>query len=85
MTPLEVLEGTWEELKLRESEFEGRRFRLTPLVPLESIEENTQTEMKAAKSPKKLQGLGRFKGKLGGTAALLREKQAEKEREERRF
>ncbi len=34
------------------------------------------------KAGKQLQGRGAFKGKLGGTEAYLREKQAELEREE---
>jgi hypothetical protein len=33
-----VVEGTWEELAARSSEYAGRRLRLTVLEPIEKIE-----------------------------------------------
>ena len=87
----QVLEGTWEELKLHEEELSGKRFRL---VPLESKPDKTaskagksqrdMTQEPDARGPRQLTGMGKFAGILPSSEEFMRQKQEEIELEERR-
>jgi len=75
----QVLEGTWEEIKLHERELAGRTLRVVIAPKQEPLQTEPASKERVAK---RLQGRGAFKGKLGGVEAYLREKQADIEREE---
>ena len=81
---LDVIEGTWEEIKRHEEELIGHHLRvtITRQRPTSRSRVTTATK-KPADQPKKLVGYGAFKGMFGGTEAILAEKQAQIELEER--
>jgi hypothetical protein len=77
-----VIEGTWEEIERHKAEFAGHMLRLT-------IKPQRATRLKPSASsaptqPKKLVGYGAFKGMFGGAEAIIAEKQAQIELEERK-
>jgi len=74
----QVLEGTWEELKLHDKELSGKRFRLVPLTSEPTQEPGTQ-------GPRQLTGMGKFAGILPSSEEFMRQKQEEIELEERKF
>ncbi len=92
MSNLQVLEGTWEELKLNEKELSGRRFRLIPL-PMERKKTPPQAESlqippshePEAKEMRPLTGMGKFAGLLPSSEEFMHQKQAEIELEDRKF
>ena len=79
---LQVIEGTWEEVKRHEAELTGRHVRLT-VTPEKATTNKPRTP--TIPTTKVLRARGAFKGMFGGTAALLAEKQVEIELEERNF
>jgi hypothetical protein len=83
---LQVIEGTWEEIKRHEAEFIGRQLRVT-IKPETSVVRKQSTPKKStvAPKPKVLRGMGAFKGMTGGSEAFAEEKRGEIEREERHF
>ncbi|MGO8671489.1 MAG: hypothetical protein ACLQVD_09030 [Capsulimonadaceae bacterium] len=74
-----VIEGTWEEIKRHDAELMGRQVRLT----IKPEKPTTRKPNSPTAQPKKLIGYGAFKGMFGGTEAIIAEKQAEIELEER--
>lgn len=80
---LQVIEGTWEEVKQHDAVLQGRHVRLT-IVPERSEPIESASRPKEP-LPKKLVGYGAFKGVFGGTEAFMAEKQEELDREERKF
>ena len=88
----QVLEGTWEELKLHEKELSGKRFRLVPLASEAETTafkaSNSQMEtvqVPDAKVPRQLTGMGKFAGIIPSSEEFMRRKQEEIELEERKF
>lgn len=85
----DILEGTWEEIKLHEQELTGRRLRVIigPEVAKrqEATTESKQSEIQAKNQTKKLLGYGMFAHVPGGSEAFAREKQGEVAREDRKF
>ena len=80
MAQPQVYEGTWEEIKLHHAKFAGHYLR----VIVEPKRTPAQETAPVVEQPKRvLTGLGKFKGKLGGTEAYLREKHEYLAREER--
>lgn len=81
---LQVIEGTWEEIKRREAELIGHFLRVTiqPDAPPAQAQSTSKKSTDAAK-PKVLTGFGAFKGKVGSSEEFAREKRAEIEWEER--
>ena len=91
MAQPQVLEGTWEELKLHEEELTGKRFRLVP-VPSELAKAASKAgkpgqipPQKSQTTPRQLTGMGKFAGIIPGSEEFLRQKQEEIELEERKF
>ena len=81
-----ILEGTWEEIKQHDAELSGRWLKVivdAGIAP--DRNRNDAGEARESVKSKPLRGMGQFKGKLGGTKALFKEKQEEKKREERHF
>jgi hypothetical protein len=76
---LHIIEGSWEEIERHKSELIGRHLR----VMISSNKPNSHKP----KTPvaKILRARGAFKGMFGGTKAILDEKQAQIELEERNF
>ncbi|MGO8673757.1 MAG: hypothetical protein ACLQVD_20660 [Capsulimonadaceae bacterium] len=68
-----VIEGTWEEIKLREAELIGHYLRVTV---------NPDPPAKTADEPKVLRGYGMFAGLLS-TEDFLRERREDTIREDR--
>jgi len=81
-----ILEGTWEEIKQHDAELSGRWLRVIVDAEIEP-HQNRYVPGEAGEpvESKPLRGMGQFKGKLGGTETLFKEKQEEIKREERRF
>jgi hypothetical protein len=87
----QVLEGTWEELKLHEEELSGKRFRLIPLPPeveptpskARKPREN-KSQRHSPQAPRRVTGMGKFAGILS-SEEFLRQKQEDIELEERKF
>jgi hypothetical protein len=82
---LHVIEGTWEEIKRRESELIGRYLRVT-IKPEKAIthKESVSAKESTATTPevKVLRGRGMFAGRLS-TDEYFQEKQKDKIREDR--
>lgn len=92
MAKAQVLEGTWEELKLHDKELSGKRIRLILLAPeSESTASNESSAQKVApqepdaKRPRQLTGMGKFAGIIPSSEEFMRQKQEELELEERKF
>ena len=91
MAQPEVLEGTWEELKLHEPELIGRRFRLVPLPPPPDIEPTKAGESRqnasqqTFRTPRQLTGMGKFAGIIPSSEEFIRQKQEEIDLEERKL
>ena len=92
MAKPQVLEGTWEELKLHEEELSGKRFRLVPLSPEpdKAAAKGSKSKRNAAqepniKGPRQLTGMGKFAGIIPSSEEFIRQKQEEIELEERKF
>ncbi len=87
--PDRIYRGTVDEVFSHRHDIPpGAMLELKVFEPEQQGEEDTRGQTggsKAARQPKQLNGMGAFRGKLGGTIALLQEKQSEIEREERRF
>lgn len=82
MARAQVFEGTWEEIKRHEAALAGRYLR----VIVEPQPEQTQmAEPVEVPTKRPLSGMGKFKGKTGGTAAIVLSKQEDIIREESRF
>lgn len=77
-----TIEGTWEEIERHKAEFDGYVLRLT-IKPQKSDRIATSPEAQPPGSGKTLRARGAYKGLFGGTEALLAEKQADIEREDR--
>ena len=82
MARAQVFEGTWEEVKKHESTLAGRYVRVI-LDPQQKPAQELEPAPVAKKRP--LSGMGKFRGKTGGTAALEQSKQEDILLEERRF
>ncbi len=82
---VQVIEGTWEEIKRRESELVGRYLRVTirPENLTQRKPAKTNAKPKIETQPKKLVGFGAFADSLPSTEEYMREKQTEIELEER--
>ena len=78
---LTVVEGTWEEVKLRDAELKGRRVRLT-IMPKKAENPKLPADSNTEIGPKRLIGYGMFKGILS-TDDYLREKREDTAREDR--
>ena len=91
MAQPQVLEGTWEELKLHDQELTGNRFRLVPVPPeptTAASQARKPRQIKAQKShaaPRELTGMGKFAGIIPSSEEFMRQKQEEIELEERKF
>jgi len=92
MAQAQVLEGTWEELKLHDKELSGKRVRLILLASepdmtaskvCNALQEASPAPV--AQAPRQLTGMGKFAGIIPSTAEFMREKQEEIELEERKF
>ncbi len=81
---LHVIEGTWEEIKSHEAELIGRHLRVT-ITPERPTARKPSAPPEATTQAKVLRARGAFKGMFGGTEAIIAEKQAEIELEERKF
>jgi hypothetical protein len=88
----QVLEGTWEELKLHEEELSGKRFRLIPLLPesnpiasKSSKSRRSAPQKPSGQAPRILTGMGKFAGIIPSSEEFIRRKQEEIELEERKF
>ena len=80
---VQVIEGTWEEIKLREADLVGRHLRV--IATDEPPAARTPWAADAASGkPKVLRAQGAFKGKFGGTEETFANKRAEIELEDRR-
>ena len=89
---LQVLEGTWEELKLHDKELSGKRFRLVPLEAEAEEAISSTMEFQRTNSPETddmeptyLTGMGKFAGILPGSEAFVRQNQEELDFEEKKF
>ena len=77
---LQIIEGTWEQIKAREQEFIGRELRVT-IKPLPVI---SRKRAKAAMVMTEGQSLlGKYAFVSGGSEAFMKQKQAEIDREDR--
>jgi hypothetical protein len=92
MANAQVLEGTWEELKLHDKELSGKRFRLILLssepdttVSKASKAQQEAVQEPAAKKPRQLTGMGKFAGIIPSSEEFMRRKQEEIELEERKL
>jgi hypothetical protein len=81
---LQVIEGTWEEIERRKAEMIGHHLRVT-ITPDRPTTRTASVPDKAPAQPRVLRARGAFKGMTGGTEALIAEKQAEIELEERNW
>ena len=91
MAQLQVLEGTWEEIKLHDQELLGKRFRLVPVPPV-PVEANQkcgtpeQAEHRDSRTePRQLTGMGKFSGIIPSSEEFIRQKHEDMELEERKF
>ena len=80
----QVLEGTWEEIKLHDRELAGRFLRVI-VEPEKAQAQEVETKTEQPVQPKKLRGYGMFAHIPGGSEEFAREKQKEIELEERKF
>ncbi len=92
MAQPQVLEGTWEEIKLHDEELSGKRFRLVPVAsePTHIASNGSKTKKHTAqeatiKAPRQLTGMGKFAGILPSSEEFMRQKQEEIELEERKL
>jgi hypothetical protein len=79
---LQVIEGTWEEIKSHERELVGHRFRLIPLVEAVS----TASQLPASIDSDRLTRIKSISGKYAGVVSseeFMRRKQGETDREDR--
>jgi len=89
MAQLQALEGTWEEIKLHDSELSGKRFRLVPILPepakpIAAHRKGGQgSQRENRNSPRQLTGMGKFAGIIPSSEEFMRQKQEEIELEER--
>ena len=67
-----VYEGTWEEIQRHQAKFTGHFLRIIVDPVIERPEEVPQAVRSLTKS---LTGMGKFKGKLGGTSAYFQDKE----------
>jgi len=82
---LQVIEGTWEEIKRHEAELVGQRFRLIPLFETEILRKPpapTNKPATAAKPSHRVSAMGKYAGVLS-TEDFIRRKQEEIDLEER--
>lgn len=92
MANAQVLEGTWEELKLHDKELSGKRFRLILLSPEPetTASQASKSQKEAAqepnsKAPRQLTGMGKFAGVIPSSEEFMRQKQLEIDLEERKL
>ncbi len=85
MTQPQVLEGTWEEIKLHDGELAGRFLRVIVEPNMAQSQEEVGTKTDQPGQPKRLRGYGMFAHIPGGSEEFAWEKQKEIEREERKF
>ena len=91
MAQPQVLEGTWEELKLHDQELAGKRFRLVPVPPEtdqanHKVRKNKQgTSEERHTVPRQLTGMGKFAGIIPSSEEFMHQKQEEIELEDRKF
>lgn len=82
MANAQVLEGTWEELKLHDKELSGKRFRLILLAsePDKTASKASNAPQEAspaptAQAPRQLTGMGKFAGIIPNSEEFTRQKQ----------
>jgi|GEM_PF-3015985 hypothetical protein len=82
----QIIKGTWEEIKQRESELAGRQVRLIIRTdsPTHRVVRKSESAQDTNAQPKRLVGYGAFKDALPDSESYMREKQEELDREERR-
>ncbi len=81
---MNVIDGTWEEIKHREVELAGRMLRVIILPEAARFRSTEQAESVAvSRRPKVLRGLRAFKNSLPSSEQYMREKRAEVERDAR--
>jgi len=80
---IQVLEGTWEEIKLHDRELSGRRFRLVAMPqeqPKHDFQQRSRgqsSKRESQASPRQLTEMGKFAGIIPSSEEFMRQKQDE--------